>query len=269
MQPVPYHVVALPPVRAGAVVRGLADGGPPDSIAIGRYVPASSAPAVLPDVVAQPASSVPDKRASASRRGDRHGGSLKYFMRRLVSRLRGRGMPIDGLTFAAMLRAEGRMKIGDHCSISPGANITDPDYVVMGDNVRLSDCSLFGHDGSINMINRALGTSFDAVGPIVIGDNVFIGHGTIVLPGTTIGSNTIIGAGSVVKGQVAGGHVYVGSPLRAITSFDTHVKKLEGRDRELPGEWRQLLEQRAAAFDPVMEPRLIELRRHHFFGASA
>jgi len=160
------------------------------------------------------------------------------------------------------------MKIGNHCSISPGANITDPDYVVMGNNVRLSDCSLFGHDGSINMVNRALGTTFDAVGPIIIGDNVFIGHGVIILPGTTIGSDTIIGAGAVVKGEIEGGFVYVGSPLRAVTTFADHVSKLQRRDHNLPAEWRQLLSQRAGEFNAAMEPRLVQLRREHFFGKA-
>jgi len=158
--------------------------------------------------------------------------------------------------------------MGEHCSISPGAIITDPDYVRMGNNVRLSECTLFGHDGSVNMVNRAVGATFDAVGPIVIGNNVFIGHGAIVLPNTTIGDNVIIGAGAVAKGAIEGGFVYVGSPLRAVSSFDQHVAKLEHAYAGLPDEWITILRQRGAEFDPSVEPRLGELRRKFFFGAD-
>lgn len=265
MQPVIHHAIALPPSRSGAIVRSFAAGAAPDAFVIGRYISSATTTVAFKGVEVQNShAELPSQKVS-----ERRSGGFKRYLQKVVSRLRGRVMPSDGLSYAAMLRAEGRMTIGDHCSISPGVNITDPDYVVMGSNVRLSDCSLFGHDGSINMINRAMATTFDAVGPIVIGDNVFIGHGAIVLPGTNIESNTIIGAGSVVKGQVEGGHVYAGSPLRAISTFEAHLQKLEGRDRELPGEWRRLLKQRAGAFDPGLEPRLVELRRAYFFGAPA
>lgn len=185
---------------------------------------------------------------------------LALFFRRFVRH--------DGFTFAALLKAEGRMIMGNHCSISPRAVITDPDYVRIGDNVRLSDCSLFGHDGSINMVNRMMNTAYDAVGKIVIGSNVFIGHGAIVLPDTTIGDNVIIGAGSVVKGVIEGGYVYGGSPLRQIRPMPQHVLSLSHRDQRLPEEWRNLIRDRGREFDPVMEPRLVELRQRHFFGAA-
>lgn len=192
---------------------------------------------------------------------------MKNRLKRIARRVTGRQVrPGEGLENAALLKAQSAMIVGDNCSISPRAVITDPYLVRMGDNVRLADCTLFGHEGSINMVNRMLGTTFDAVGPIIIGDNVFVGHGVIILPGTTIGSNTIIGAGAVVKGSVRGGHVYVGSPLRAVSTMANYVSRLTNADEDLPDEWRQLLRDRGGEFDPAMEPRLMELRRAHFFG---
>jgi hypothetical protein len=45
--------------------------------------------------------------------------------------------------------------MGSDCYILPSANITDPSYVRMGNNVMLSECTLLGHDGSIRMLNIA------------------------------------------------------------------------------------------------------------------
>ena len=52
--------------------------------------------------------------------------------------------------------------------------------------------------------------------PVVIGENVWIGSGAIILPGVTIGDNTIIGAGSVVTKDIPANVVAVGNPCRVI-----------------------------------------------------
>jgi len=45
---------------------------------------------------------------------------------------------------------------------------------------------------------------------------VWIGGGTIILPGVTLGDDAIIGAGSVVTRDVAAGVIVVGSPARPV-----------------------------------------------------
>jgi maltose O-acetyltransferase len=50
--------------------------------------------------------------------------------------------------------------------------------------------------------------------PIIVGNGVWIGAGTIILPGVTIGDNTTIGAGSVVTRDVPGGVLAFGQPCR-------------------------------------------------------
>jgi len=58
--------------------------------------------------------------------------------------------------------------IGEHCSILPSTNITDPAYVRLGNNVHFSNCTLVGHDGAVAMLNRAYDARLDSVGRINI-----------------------------------------------------------------------------------------------------
>ncbi|NEB08056.1 sugar O-acetyltransferase [Streptomyces coelicoflavus] len=56
----------------------------------------------------------------------------------------------------------------------------------------------------------------EAARPIVVGDNVWLGGGAIVLPGVTIGDNSVIGAGAVVTKDVPANVVAVGNPARPV-----------------------------------------------------
>jgi maltose O-acetyltransferase len=61
---------------------------------------------------------------------------------------------------------------------------------------------------------------WEAASPIVIGDNVWLGGGVIVLPGVTIGDNTVVGAGAVVTKDLPPNVVAVGSPARVIREVE-------------------------------------------------
>ena len=50
--------------------------------------------------------------------------------------------------------------------------------------------------------------------PVIIGKNVWIGGGTIILPGVTIGDNTVIGAGSVVTKDIPADTIAYGNPCK-------------------------------------------------------
>ena len=56
--------------------------------------------------------------------------------------------------------------------------------------------------------------------PSRIGNNVWIGGGSIILPGITIGDNTTIGAGSVVTKSIPDNCVAAGNPCRIIRKIE-------------------------------------------------
>lgn len=97
------------------------------------------------------------------------------------------------------------------------ANIYIGDNVMFGPNVVLATA---GHPINIELREKALQYNKD----IHIGNNVWIGAGSIVLPGIIIGDNTVIGAGSVVTKNIPENVVAVGNPCKVIREIGERDK---------------------------------------------
>lgn len=93
-----------------------------------------------------------------------------------------------------------RITIGDFTGIGPGVHI----YAVFhptNPSERLPENSIFWRSQTA---------------PVTIGKNVWIGGGSIILPGVTIGDGTTIGAGSVVTKSIPANVLAVGNPCKVI-----------------------------------------------------
>ncbi len=80
--------------------------------------------------------------------------------------------------------------MGNDVFVNQGSNIYAAESVSIGNNVLIAD-SVVMHDTNFHLID-ADGVM---VKPIEIGDNVWIGNRSIILPGVSIGKNSVIGAG--------------------------------------------------------------------------
>lgn len=92
--------------------------------------------------------------------------------------------------------------------------------VSIGNRVTLTEVKILSHDGSTQI---PFGVS--RVGKVTIGDEVFIGHGTIILPNVRIGSRVVVGAGSVVTRDIPDNSVAAGNPAKVIGTYDDFLKK--------------------------------------------
>ena len=161
-------------------------------------------------------------------------------------------------------RHGGFYAMGEHCTVNVAARIMDPAYVRMGDNVRLSSCTLIGHDGVVAMLNHAYNVRLDSVGKIDIGNNVFVGHQAVIMPGVTIGNYCVVAAGAVVTTDVPDGSIVAGVPAKVIGRTQTLLERLQERCRTYP--WYALIEQREGTWDAAIEGELVRQRVEHFYG---
>lgn len=127
--------------------------------------------------------------------------------------------PIDYTSIAA-LRKRG-VKIGENVDIIN--SLIDGGHgplISIGNNVTITGVRILAHDASTK---KFLG--YSKVGLVEIGNNVFIGQGSIVLPNTKIGNNVIIGAGTIVAKNVPDNVVIVGNPWRILYTFDEYIDR--------------------------------------------
>ena len=120
-------------------------------------------------------------------------------------------------------------RIGQNFSCIGKINMGSEPYLIkIGDNVRFSsDCKIVTHDGAVHVLRNQITEWKDAdlFGKVTIGNNVFIGMSSILLPGTEIGDNCIIAAGSIVKTRVPSNTVFGGVPARKICNLDEYKAK--------------------------------------------
>lgn len=111
--------------------------------------------------------------------------------------------------------------------------ILDPGHcwlIEIGDNVTIAPrVHILCHDASTK---HHLG--YTKIGRVTIGDNVFIGAESVVLPGVTIGNNVIVGANSTVTHDVPDNTVVAGSPARVICSLEEYLQKERNRMADAP-----------------------------------
>lgn len=104
---------------------------------------------------------------------------------------------------------------------------SEPWCITLGDNVHITKEVLFiTHDGG-TLLYRKLIPDLEITKPIVVGNDVYIGVRSIIMPGVKIGNNCIIAAGSVVTKDVPDNCVVGGVPARFIKTSEDYLKKTE------------------------------------------
>ncbi len=138
-------------------------------------------------------------------------------VRRLVAKTRSR---------EAAARSAG-VTIGSRCRILSDVATTEPWLVSIGDRVTISsNVRIVTHDGSGWLVDDERGRRF-RYAPVSIGSDVFVGAGSIIMPGVRIGDRCVVGAGSVVTRSIPDGTVAAGNPARALDTYDRFITRME------------------------------------------
>ncbi len=130
---------------------------------------------------------------------------------------------IDGkcsFTFAARYRDDPTLRIGDRTKIGHECTFVVADEIAIGADCRIAGGASFrdspGHPVDPEARRRGDPPPAEAVKPILIEDNVWIGSNAIISAGVRIGTGSVISSGAVVLTDVPAGSLIAGNPGRRI-----------------------------------------------------
>lgn len=115
------------------------------------------------------------------------------------------------------------ISVGDNVVINMNCTFLDTSKIIIGNNVLIApdvkiytavhplrgeERMIINSDGSVDIRTNPL--------PVTIGNDVWIGGGTIIISGVTIGNNVVIGAGSVVTKSIPDNVIAYGNPCKVV-----------------------------------------------------
>lgn len=132
--------------------------------------------------------------------------------------------------------------------------ILDPAHcwlIELGDNVTLAPrVHVLCHDASTKTF-----LNYTRIGRVTIGNNVFVGAESVILPGVTIGDNVVIGANSTVTHSIPANSVAVGSPARVVGTLDSFLEKNRKAMETVPCYGEEYTLRQAVSMEKRMEQK--------------
>lgn len=119
---------------------------------------------------------------------------------------------------------------GFHMSDSVFIDASHCWHITIGDYVTLAPrVVILAHDASMR---RHLNVT--KIGKVTIGDKVFIGASSVILPGVSIGNNVIVGAGSIVSRDIPDGVVAAGNPVKILGTIQDFLDRKSDELSQFP-----------------------------------
>lgn len=113
--------------------------------------------------------------------------------------------------------SDSSLQVGANVVLSYGVLVSCRKQIVIGKDVQIGEySSLRDSTHAYEGKEQSMKYGQDIVDPIVIHDNVWIGRGCLIMPGTVIEEGVVVAANSVVKGHLEKDSIYGGCPARFI-----------------------------------------------------
>ena len=123
------------------------------------------------------------------------------------------------------------IEVGENFFANYNLIVLDVGKVRIGDNAQIApNVSIYTAGHPIHSDSRNSGYEYGI--PVTIGDNVWIGGNTCIMPGVTIGNNVVIGGGSVVTKDIPDNMIAVGNPCKVIREITEADRDYYFRDRK-------------------------------------
>jgi len=142
----------------------------------------------------------------------------------LTELLGGRGANV-WITAPFFVDCGNNIYLGNNCEVNMNCTFLDDNKIIIGNNALIApNVQIYTAFHPTNAQERFGEVKEDGsfefcktqTAPVVIGNNVWIGGGVIIMPGVTIGDNVVIGAGSVVTKDIPSNKIAYGNPCRVV-----------------------------------------------------
>ena len=111
--------------------------------------------------------------------------------------------------------------IGDRCLLGKGIGVVGHERIEIGDDVFTGHfVYITDQNHGYEDLTQPVGVQLWRNAPVRIGSGSWLGHGSVVLPGTVLGRNTVVAAGAVVSGEFPDHCVLAGVPARIVRRHD-------------------------------------------------
>ncbi len=133
------------------------------------------------------------------------------------------------------------IEVGKNLFMNYNCMIIDVAKVTIGDNCMFApNVAIYTAGHPVHPVTR--NSLYEYGVEVTIGDNVWIGGNSVVLPGVHIGSNTVIGAGSVVTKDIPDWVIAAGNPCKVIRKITEEDRKYYYKDKEFDEEaWAEVV----------------------------
>ena len=123
------------------------------------------------------------------------------------------------------------IEVGENFFANYNLVILDVGKVKIGDNAQIApNVAIYTAGHPIHPDSRNSGYEYGI--DITIGDNVWIGGNTCIMPGVTIGNNVVIGGGSVVNKDLPDNVIAVGNPCKVVRKITEEDRDYYYKDRK-------------------------------------
>ena len=140
----------------------------------------------------------------------------------------GRKVRIFPLARIECVQNKGCLIIEDNVTIGPSINITSAKKIVICKGTTISsNVFITDMDHKYQAIGIPIMEQGNKLNTTIIGDNCFIGTGSVLLAGTKLGKQCIIGANSVVRGEFSDYSVICGNPAKVVKYYNEVTNRWE------------------------------------------
>ncbi len=121
-------------------------------------------------------------------------------------------------SFCKIKTRRGLLQIGNNVDIAAGCFLSSSEKkLILGDDVLIGpNCTILSNNYISTDINTLIRKQGRVTLGTMIGNNVFIGAGSVILDGTSIGDGTVISANSLVSGKIPENSIVSGNPGKVI-----------------------------------------------------